>query len=89
MDGDKPAKKVRFVKTAGQHASLDEASRLAHLEPISGACPAIGAYQIDFSSAFGALTVWNSGRTQLAGARDDPSRRSAAAGALSPAVTGF
>lgn len=26
VDGDKPAKKVRFVKTTGQHASLDEAS---------------------------------------------------------------
>ena len=26
VDGDKPAKKVRFVKTTGQHATLDEAS---------------------------------------------------------------
>ena len=35
VDGDKPAKKVRFVKTTGQQASLDEAS-LARAEALVG-----------------------------------------------------
>lgn len=35
VDGDKSAKKVRFVKTTGQHASLDEAS-LARAQALVG-----------------------------------------------------
>ena len=35
VNGDKPAKKVRFVKTTGQQASLDEAS-LARAEALVG-----------------------------------------------------